>query len=187
VRSSSIIKQSFVVSNGDRRSKWQWQAKKIDDELINEALNYYYQDHLVVVVDELLERALVGGPDAAVHVRARRRADVADVRPPQRLDDGVELGGVAHVEAAQEDAAVGHHLALHPLPVRLERLHQRLAAAALGAVVGGCQDQRHLLAIDGLLPLALAHAEEVGRLHCYSLYTSTSISISIFFLGCARW
>jgi hypothetical protein len=128
-----------------------------------------YQDHLVVVVDELLQRALVGGPDAAVDVRARRRPHVADVRPPERLDDGVELGSIAHVEAAQQQAAVGHHLGLHPLPVRLQGLHQRLVAVALAVVPGRSQDQGHLLAVDGLLALALAHEEEVGRRHCLSL------------------
>jgi hypothetical protein len=113
----------------------------------------------VVVVDEFLEWALVGGPDAAVDVGARGGADVPDVRPPERVDDGVELHGVAHAEAAQQHGAVGHHLLLHPLPVGQQRRHQRLVVAA-HILARRCQDQRHLLAVDLHLALALAHAEE---------------------------
>lgn len=121
-----------------------------------------YQDHLVVVVDELVEGALVGGPDAAVDVGARRRADVPDVRPPQGAHHGVELGSVAHAEPAQQHGAVRHHLRLHPLAPRAQRRRQRLAASLAGAGRRRRQHQRHLLAVDGLLAVALPHAEELA-------------------------
>lgn len=116
-----------------------------------------YQDHLVVVVDELGERAFVGGPDALVDVGPGRGAHVADVLPPEGLDDVVELDGVGDVEAPEEHRAVAHQLLLEPRPVRHQSRHQRLRAAL--ARPRRQQHQRYCLPVHHLLPLALPHIE----------------------------
>ena len=94
--------------------------------------NYYvfkrinYQNHLMVEVNELRERAFIGSPYPLINMGSRSRADVSNVFPPKGFDDVVELLSLGYIVSSKQDCAVFDDHFIQPVMILFERQQKGL-------------------------------------------------------------